>query len=629
MPFDDSSMGGTSGLTGEMGAPAPAAAAPAPQPEPSSSSAMIQPQEQPDMPAVAPPAQPHGVMKILDFVGDLLTGGGNNPSQISRDPETGARVVTPGGKMSTGRKFAKVGLEALQGAATAAGAPPGPGHTGRGVAAAVGQQMALANDREQQAEQMADKDFDEQQKTKLQNLNYQLLSRELISKQLADTRAGKAAGREQVDFSNRLQDRERGLGSYDLGFVKGAASIADLGNKNPGMIAKYHAGLIVPVPVYGENGETLGLQVFERKQNTNALPLPDGQQIHRFTPPKNVGDKPAYELYTPTNMSVAEATNADMKAYNDYQAYETAQQKKAESDSKIAEQKSVTNKNNAEAGKASAETKNANGLGEGDAASMTHDEILKGMLKGSIDITKVFGIRGKDTRRAQFIAEAQHADPSWTMEKYDRMRQVRKDYASGKEADQVESLNKFSGHAGDFAESVDGLRNSKTPFINKTINWLRQNATNDARVADILPKIDAVKNEFQNFITNHALQSSEIEAGKHMLNEDQTPAQMESAVKSFMKTVLIRAGTLNERYHRTIGEDVPSLLDNRSVQVIKNLGLSDYARAVVPSSTPNPQAAPAPGDDDLRVRPGEPTINMPNNGGIGVVRGGKWVKASQ
>jgi hypothetical protein len=165
------------------------------------------------------------------------------------------------------------------------------------------------------------------------------------------------------------------------------------------------------------------------------------------------------------------------------------------------------------------------------------------------------------------------------------------DFADGKQADQIQSFNQFLGHSQDLSDSIAGLRNSNVTLLNTPLNKLR-NMAGRPEVASILPKIEAVRTEYQNFLNNnHALQQPDIKEGRNMLDESKSPAQMEAAVKSFAHTALIRTATANDRYKRTMGTNVPDLLNDDSVRALNTYGLSGEAQRLL--NTPTGQTGPS------------------------------------
>lgn len=306
-------------------------------------------------PAAPPPRR--GITGVLDAVADMLAGR-NAPDQISYD-DNGQRRVTQGVPLSRGQQIAKIAMEGIQGAATAASAPPGPGHTAQGVAMALGQQAQQQQQNSQEREQRAQQDYQRTQQAKMQKLNYQILSRKLISDQLSDQLRKQQGTREQVDFSNQQIDREKKLGSFDLGFVNGAGDIADLGNKDPDLIKDYHDGRVVAWPVYDEAGKNIGLQVFRRKPDVNAQPLPDGQAVYKFIPPHD-GKPATLTSYTPAkgSLSVGEADNLNMLEYGRYANWQKSQADLAFKNAETQKEKASTSEAYASAAKSRAETQN-------------------------------------------------------------------------------------------------------------------------------------------------------------------------------------------------------------------------------------------------------------------------------
>lgn len=354
-----------------------------------------QPAPPPPQQAAPPPPPPSGVGSILHSIGDFLDGRTTTPGTAI--DANGNRTTTPGTPKTTGQQFANIGLEALTGAARGAAAPPGPGHVSQGFAAGTLGQVQQMQQDQKDADAQAQADFQNKAAAKMQNLNYQILTRKMASDTLEDALKARKGTQDQVEFAQRQEDREKLLGSTDMGFVKNLGELADMGNSDPQFIKNLHGGLINPVPEYDAEGNTVGMHVWLRKPDANDQPLPDGGQIHVYTPPAKPGDKPTYALYTPHNMTVGQAHNADMKAAGDYQAWVKAQDEHTTSVAGVGEKRAVTTKDYAEANKTNAETTQLENSNTGDfsqdagfntvaqklaTGDMTLDEVPKRTGKG-------------------------------------------------------------------------------------------------------------------------------------------------------------------------------------------------------------------------------------------------------
>lgn len=335
------------------------------------STAQIQQQDAPaytppaEQPAAAPQALPQrpGLAGILDAVADMLS---PRPTTVSRD-DNGNNVVTQQ-PQSRGAQWANIGLTALRGAATAAAAPPGPGHVGRGVSAALEQGIQTQQDQANQAQTNADKTFQQRQQAKLNNINYQLLSRKLVANEFELQQSQVKAGQDAVTFSNNLMDRERTLGSYDLGTYKDASEIPSVMAKQPQFMQRlYKEQGIIAIPQFAPDGTRTGVQLFERKQDVNSQPAPDGTIAHKWTLGDKPSDPPHMTTFVPVGATNGDIFRYDAKAMVDAQTYAKEQADLTQKAAQAAEEKANASKapseiakNNAEAAKAAADAKKAN-----------------------------------------------------------------------------------------------------------------------------------------------------------------------------------------------------------------------------------------------------------------------------
>lgn len=579
VPFTDSMQG----------APPVTPAAPTPQ---APAAAAAPATNAPAAPATPSPAA-HSGFDLLDLLVNP------NRSTVAIDSQ-GQRHTVPAVPLTRKQQLGHLLATALEGAATGASAPPGPGHVSQGVSAAVSQQFQQASQQKQQQNDQAEQDFQRQQKAHMDNINYQLLQRKVATAALDDRLKETKANQETVTFANGLMDREKALGSYDLGTVKDAGEIASTISKLPDWEQHlYEQNTLMPVPIYGPDGKPQGLQLYLRKQDPKTMPAAPDTKVPKWVPPGPGETAPKTVYFTPVGASVGDIDNYNAKYLNDESTWRTGQAKLEHEQAgtarektgatldiaKAAEARANAAKAYADAEKSKRESAVLGGDGN-DAAGMTHDQIVDGMLHGKVDITKAVGIFRNPTARAQFIAEALQKDPTWSMAKFKLMQDMNTDLVKGKMGDQVQSFQTFTGHAMGLIGAIDSLHNTNAKILNTPINKLKKDVAGNAALADVIPQIEAVRNEFQNFLANHALQKQEIARGEAMLDENQSPAQMMAAVKSFETIALTKLGAVNYRYKRTVGEDIPRLLDPNSAKAINDMGLGAYATHALNLDTP-------------------------------------------
>lgn len=478
------------------------------------------------------------------------------------------------------QRWSRIAAQAAVGAARGFAAGKG-GNPGAAAAAGVDAGVKFSQDRQQQEQEMTAG----ARQQNLDHANNQILTQKIAEQALAMKRLEVQGTQEAIDFSEKQQDwmAAHAEGGEPIGYASNLKDLAQLMNNTPGFHDDHvGAALMQPVQVYDKDGKASGFAVYKMKAGANQDMLPSGTTVYHYdgvndklVPQQTSQPMKAMDVFATNNAAAAAMNEAHLK-----QADLAA--KKAETDPNSPKSKLLAAQAKEAEGKAAesfanAHKTNIDTVGSGSDPNLTHETIVNGMLDGSVDITKAVGIFKDPHAREAYIAEAKQRDPNWTMQKYQSMMKLRDDLTSGHLGDQVQSFNAFLGHASHVAADTNTLRNSSSPLMNRPINWLRTNATNNPVVAGMLPEIDATRNEFQNFLANHALQKSEIERGEKLLSEDQSPAQMEASIKSFMQVALTKLGAIQNRTAQTFGDRAPALISPQNVQGIRDLGLDKYA----------------------------------------------------
>jgi hypothetical protein len=230
--------------------------------------------------------------------------------------------------------------------------------------------------------------------------------------------------------------------------------------------------------------------------------------------------------------------------------------------------------------------------------NLSENEIVNGMLDGSLDITKTASIR--NNQRERYIALAKQKDPSFNMSTYSLRLKMNESYTSGKQGDQIQSFNTFMQHAADASDVTSEYRQGRSPLLNKSLNWIRKNATGDPGYAKFVAAMEPVRKEFATFLEGgHALTESDKEAAQTILSDESSPAQIQAALKQMAHTGSIRLGSLDDRYRATFGHSYQGLLYPDTIVAAQKLGLGDFAaryssgRQGSPASVSNVQSPPA------------------------------------
>lgn len=584
-------------------APAPGTGAPAPTPDqqaaltpsdPQVSAGYSDPSAPPAVqsgPTVLIPQKRGGLGGIVDEIRNAVA---PTTPQVYIDPNTGQRYVQHP-PQSAGHQWARVAADAIGGAMRGAGVGPGPGKQGEALSAGFQGQEQQHIQQQAQQEQQADRDYQIGRQNRIDRANtylqqYQMAKNEFELKQL-----GEKLNQSQVEFANHQEDREKALGSIDLGTYDSHYTMADVKKVHPEFWQDAVNGDIRSVPVPDADGNRTGVHLFLRKPSIGDQAADPGTQAYRFVPPANPGDAPTLQTFTPSGShtvnDIDTYNGAAMKKMQDWQQ-ENAKTRQAnaaaaESAAKAQVAPSESAKNYAEAQKARSDSQNDSyNVNPQTAAMMVEGQLAPSQLsKRAKDYNAILPLANQYSQQKY----GKPFDAEISESRYNARKHVTQSYADGKEADQIGSFNTFLGHAENLSNSVNGLRNTGSPLLNMPYNKLR-NMSGDPAVKAILPQIEAVRTEYQNFLNNnHALHEDDIKEGHQMLDENASPAQMQAAMKSFGHVALTRVGALNDRYYRTMREDVPDLLSDSSVRALQHFGMGDQAARLLSHSQQSPQ----------------------------------------
>jgi hypothetical protein len=223
----------------------------------------------------------------------------------------------------------------------------------------------------------------------------------------------------------------------------------------------------------------------------------------------------------------------------------------------------------------------------------------KNIVSGNLaQIRDLVSFRGdQKTRVYNMIADeakAQGKDPKdYSPAKLEAKTKVLNDFSDGKAADSIVSFNTFLGHANDALSATGAMRGQTgSPLINRPLNWIRKNAANDTNFQAFQTALVPVRKEYMSFLNNNrAEHEGDIKVMETVLNDDSTPAQIESALKKLGESGDIRLAELGRKYSNTMGDEYPSLLAPESKQALQRMGVQSRT---VTSTKDKPVTPPKP-----------------------------------
>lgn len=153
--------------------------------------------------------------------------------------------------------------------------------------------------------------------------------------------------------------------------------------------------------------------------------------------------------------------------------------------------------------------------------------------------------------------------------------------AAGKIGQQLSSFKTFGEHVGGAADANNAWQRSGSPDLNRAISWWDQHASNDQNYKRFQASVIAPAKEYMNFLNqNRAEHEADIKALEPILDKNQTPQSIYTALQTFVKTADDRALSLGETYRDTVGTTFPGLISKATVDNFKKLGVTSRATNV-------------------------------------------------
>jgi hypothetical protein len=204
--------------------------------------------------------------------------------------------------------------------------------------------------------------------------------------------------------------------------------------------------------------------------------------------------------------------------------------------------------------------------------------IVSGDLAKLSDVTTY----RKDQRAALSIAlhdeaVAEGKDPrDWSATALETKASMWKDYKEGKTSNNIQAFDAFLGHAGDAMEQNEDWRRTNSPLINKPLNWLAKNATNDEHYEAFTDALEPVRKEFMSFLNaNRAEHVEDIRTMQTVLNDAKTPAEIETALKQLGRSADIRLRSVGTKWRNTIHSEFPNLISDDGMRTLQRMGVRD------------------------------------------------------
>lgn len=498
-------------------------------------------------PTVLIPQKRGGLAGIVDEFRDAIAG--THGRGVYINPDTGERhEVTP--YLSHGQQWRKIASEALTGATAGFAAGHGAGNMAKAPLAGVQAQMQAHQQQVQNQDQQAEQDYSREKQAKLAKANSQLLALETAKNQFALTRMGVQAGQEDIKFGQEQEDREKALGSADLGIYADHKALADAMPKvNPDFWKNhFDDNSVRAIPVYDADGTRKGVHFYQRQPGIGDQPVAQGTQIPIFQPAVKPGDRPTYKMVT----LAGSHTENEVDAYVNSQTAKMQQWEQAQQKSEF--EQSETEKNESEVPKNKAETANAYAeAGEHRAQTdalnaATNPEQLQamsqGLVEGTIDPSQL-SKRSKDYDAK--LAAANAYSIKTTGKPFD-IAKASADYKYATQKSTTDTLNYLnaltgrdnaSGNLAKVVQMSKQVGNTTFPPVNDVAQWAKLEAGN-ANVAAYHAALLEVSDQIAKILQGGGTGTSDakIKQAGEILNSRFNPAQIAAVANQTLRPLL-------------------------------------------------------------------------------------------
>ena len=172
-------------------------------------------------------------------------------------------------------------------------------------------------------------------------------------------------------------------------------------------------------------------------------------------------------------------------------------------------------------------------------------------------------------------AIAQGKDPNdWSATALKTKADMYEDYKKGKTSDNIQAFDAFLGHANDAMDANDSWRRTGSRLINKPLNEFTKNLKNDPGYISFITALEPVRKEFMSFLNaNRAEHESDLKIMQTVLDDAQTPANIETALKQLGKSADIRLRSIGTKWTNTMHQPFPNLISDDGKMTLQRMGI--------------------------------------------------------
>lgn len=172
---------------------------------------------------------------------------------------------------------------------------------------------------------------------------------------------------------------------------------------------------------------------------------------------------------------------------------------------------------------------------------------IKAIVEGRMNPPSGYALKAPQMQA--LIRDAAQYEPGFDFTKWQQRAATAKDFASGKAAANVTSLNTTVGHLEGLMKAADALNNVRIPAVNSVTNWIADN-TGDERISNFNLNRNAVSDELAKVFRQTGMSDREIRQWKENFSINFSPEQFKGAIKTAIELLESRLNSLSEQRNR-------------------------------------------------------------------------------
>lgn len=179
---------------------------------------------------------------------------------------------------------------------------------------------------------------------------------------------------------------------------------------------------------------------------------------------------------------------------------------------------------------------------------------VKALAEGRMQFPSGYAL--KSPYWQQMMQAVSQYDPNFDTINYNARAQTRKDFTSGKSAQNITSINTAIGHLGSLSDAFTGLKNSDYPMYNSVANAVARQAGNtnvQTALKDVNTKALAVSGELAKVFRSTGMSQKEIEDWKEQISPSNTPAENKKVIDSAIELMNSRLDAIGQQYNQGMG----------------------------------------------------------------------------